>query len=76
MDYYETTNASPVAGSPYARKMPPVLLTQGMRDNLFNGLEGAQNFKFLSTISPDVRLFTHQSGHLLPTVAQASGPHG
>ena len=74
MVYYKETGASPVAGSGYARRMPPVLLTQGMRDNLFNGLEAAHNYKFLSSISPDVRLFTHQSGHLNPTVSQASGP--
>lgn len=49
-----------------------ILITQGMRDTLFPFNEAAWNFKCYRELAkvdgtkPDVRLFTHQSGHILP----------
>lgn len=46
-----------------------VLLTQGMRDTLFNFNEAWRNFECLKALGGDVRLLTHQSGHILPVEA-------
>ncbi|MCH8542502.1 MAG: hypothetical protein LAT61_02915 [Alcanivorax sp.] len=46
--------------------MADVLLTQGMRDTLFNFNEAWHNFDCLRERGGDVRLLTHQSGHILP----------
>lgn len=48
--------------------LPPadILLTQGMLDTLFNFNDAVNNFECLSANGGDVRLLTHQSGHLLP----------
>jgi ABC-2 type transport system ATP-binding protein len=47
---------------------PPLdaLLTQGFRDTLFNFNQGYENYQCLAARGGDVRLFTHQSGHILP----------
>jgi ABC-2 type transport system ATP-binding protein len=49
--------------------LPPkadVLLTQGVRDTLFNFNDGWHNYQCFKGLGGDVRLFTHQSGHILP----------
>jgi len=49
--------------------MPPaadILLTQGVRDTLFNFNDGWHNYQCFKQLGGDVRLFTHQSGHILP----------
>lgn len=52
-----------------APTLPPkadVLLTQGVRDTLFNFNDGWHNYQCFKSLGGDVRLFTHQSGHILP----------
>lgn len=53
-----------------------VLLTQGMRDTLFNFNESYRNYRCLKAAGGDVRLLTHQSGHIVdaPTYQGAGGP--
>ncbi|MGH8560568.1 MAG: CocE/NonD family hydrolase, partial [Nevskiales bacterium] len=58
---------------------PPVnvLLTQGMRDTLFNFNDAWWNYQCLSMRAgndADVRLITHQSGHILQGFVPAPGP--
>ena len=43
----------------------PVLISQGMRDTLFNFNDAWWNYQCLATRGDDVRLITHQSGHIL-----------
>ncbi len=59
--------------NPPAYDVPPapfrkidVLLTQGMRDTLFNFNEAWRNFECLRASGGDVRLLTHETGHILP----------
>jgi ABC-2 type transport system ATP-binding protein len=59
--------------SPDPRNVPPrpfapvdVLVTQGFLDTLFNFNDGLNNFECLKARGGDVRLLTHQSGHILP----------
>ncbi len=64
-----------------ATKPQPVsiLFTQGIRDTLFNFNDGWDNFKAYRALGGDVRLFTHETGHLLPgtqTVLSQAGPLG
>jgi ABC-2 type transport system ATP-binding protein len=52
-----------------APTLPPaadVLITQGFRDTLFNFNDGLGNYECLKALGGDVRLLTHQSGHILP----------
>lgn len=42
------------------------LYTQGFPDVLFNLNEMYKNYQCVSALGGDVRLFTHQSGHILP----------
>lgn len=58
------------------RVLPPVdaLLTQGMRDTLFNFNDAWWNFQCLSALGGDVHLYTHQSGHILPAIQDGGGP--
>ncbi len=54
-----------------------ILFTQGMRDGLFNFNEAWENYKGYAALGGDVRLFTHESGHILPgtdTVLSQLGP--
>lgn len=55
--------------------LPPpaadVLLTQGFRDTLFNFNDALANYECLQRFSGDVRLLTHQSGHILPASLSA-----
>ncbi|MBE0487394.1 alpha/beta fold hydrolase [Marinobacter sp.] len=62
--------------APPAYDVPPtpfrpanVLLTQGMKDTLFNFNEAWRNFDCLRALGGDVRLLTHQTGHILPVEA-------
>lgn len=48
-----------------------VLLTQGLRDTLFNLNDSLNNYNCLKARGGDVRLLTHESGHIL-----AIGPAG
>ncbi len=61
---------------PPAYDVPPeqfkpvdVLLTQGFKDTLFNFNDAWRNFQCLSQLGGDVRLLTHQTGHILPVEA-------
>lgn len=79
-------------GQPDALSVPPilpppadVLLTQGFRDTLFNFNDGYGNYQCLKRIADtnqdgngfgDVRLLTHQSGHILPVGPAAVGLEG
>lgn len=59
--------------------LPPaadVLLTQGVRDTLFNYNDGYNNYQCMKSLGGDVRLFTHQSGDLLPAVIPADAQGG
>lgn len=42
------------------------LITQGTRDTLFNFNDGLNNYDCLKAKGGDVRLLTHESGHILP----------
>ena len=46
----------------------PVLLSQGMRDTLFNFNDAWWNYQCLAARGDDVRLITHQAGHILPAL--------
>jgi len=65
---------------PATRPRPvSILFTQGIRDTLFNFNDGWDNFKAYRALGGDVRLFTHETGHLLPgtqTVLGQAGPLG
>lgn len=65
---------------PAAKPKPvSILFSQGMRDTLFNFNDGWNNFKAYKAIGGDVRLMTHESGHILPgtqTVLAQTGPLG
>lgn len=60
--------ATPDPGNVASRRLPgvDVMLTQGMRDTLFNFNEAVDNFQCLRALGGDVRLLTHESGHILP----------
>lgn len=54
--------------------LPPaadVLVTQGVRDTLFNYNDGYHNYQCMKALGGDVRFFTHQTGHLLPALIPA-----
>ncbi|HEU0195937.1 MAG TPA: alpha/beta fold hydrolase [Nevskiaceae bacterium] len=51
------------------------LLTQGMQDTLFNYNNGYANYQCLKKEGGDVRLLSHQGGHILP-LSIASIPTG
>ena len=63
----------PYPGATAPRRPLPdvdVLFTQGMRDTLFNFNEAYRNFSCLEReTAGDVRLMTHESGHILPLSA-------
>jgi pimeloyl-ACP methyl ester carboxylesterase len=52
----------------------PVLLSQGMRDTLFNFNDAWWNYQCLATRGDDVRLISHQSGHILNSFANLPVP--
>jgi ABC-2 type transport system ATP-binding protein len=53
--------------------IPPVdaLITQGFRDTLFNFNDGLRNYECMKARGGDVRLLTHQSGHILPLSSES-----
>lgn len=61
-----TAMPDPLAVPPRPFAEVDVLLTQGFRDTLFNFNDGLNNFECLKARGGDVRLLTHQSGHILP----------
>lgn len=63
--------ADPLAVPPTPYGKIDVLFTQGFRDTLFNFNDGLNNYNCLKARGGDVRLLTHQSGHIL-----AVGPAG
>lgn len=67
LTYQMNPPAFDVPPTPYAEV--DVLLTQGMKDTLFNFNDAWRNFECLKASGGDVRLLTHQSGHILPVEA-------
>lgn len=54
-----------------------ILFSQGFRDTLFNFNEGWKNYLGYKALGGDVRLMTHESGHILPgtqTLLSQLGP--
>lgn len=70
---FMVATADPLRVAPRPFPRPDVLLTQGFRDGLFNFNDGFANYECLSKLGGDVRLLTHQSGHILP-VSLTSAP--
>lgn len=64
LSYQINPPAYDVEPTPYPRV--DVLLTQGMKDTLFNFNDAWRNFECLKSRGGDVRLLTHQTGHILP----------
>ncbi|HZR35405.1 MAG TPA: CocE/NonD family hydrolase [Nevskia sp.] len=60
-----------VAPTPFPQA--DVLLSQGIQDSLFNFNNGYANYQCLKARGGDVRLISHQGGHILP-VSLASVP--
>jgi ABC-2 type transport system ATP-binding protein len=63
----------PLGVPPVRPPKADVLLTQGFRDTLFNFNEGYANYGCLKALGGDVRLVTHQSGHILPVSVATLG---
>jgi len=61
---FATPDPREVAPRPFAKI--DALITQGFRDTLFNFNDGLGNYECLKARGGDVRLLTHQSGHILP----------
>lgn len=61
---FEAKHDDPASG--YRMKPVSALLVQGMRDTLFTLNHAYYNFRFLKRLGGDVRLITHQHGHILP----------
>ncbi|MBI3171428.1 MAG: hypothetical protein HYZ32_02425 [Hydrocarboniphaga effusa] len=66
-----TPDALSVLPTPYAAI--DVLFTQGFRDTLFNFNDGFNNYNCLKARGGDVRLLTHQSGHIVGASAAGVG---
>ncbi|MCG7198803.1 CocE/NonD family hydrolase [Marinobacter pelagius] len=67
LNYQINPPAFDIEPTPYPKV--DVLLTQGMKDTLFNFNEAWRNFECLREQGGDVRLLTHQTGHILPVEA-------
>lgn len=67
LTYQMNPPAFDIPPTPYAEV--DVLLTQGMKDTLFNFNDAWRNFECLKASGGDVRLLTHQTGHILPVEA-------
>lgn len=82
MDFFGAPLSGGLSYDVPAIKPKPVsiLFTQGIRDTLFNFNDGWNNFKAYQALKGgDVRLFTHETGHLLPgtqAVLSQAGPLG
>jgi ABC-2 type transport system ATP-binding protein len=71
------TNPIYVGDKKPAPKKVDILFSQGMRDTLFNFNEAWGNYQAYKALGGDVRLMTHESGHILPgtqTLIGALGP--
>lgn len=53
-----------------------ILFSQGFRDTLFNFNNGWANFNGYKALGGDVRLMTHESGHILPGTQTVLGQLG
>lgn len=70
-----------VVGTPDPRAFSPgtpppaidALITQGFKDTLFNVNEALENYACLRQAGGDVRLLTHQTGHVLPASLETLG---
>ena len=81
MDFFAAPLSDLLTYEVPATKPKPVsiLFSQGLRDTLFNFNESWNNFKAYKALGGDVRLLTHESGHILPgtqTVLAQAGPLG
>lgn len=63
---FVVADADPLLVPPTPFAKIDVLLTQGVRDTLFNLNDSVNNYNCLKARGGDVRLLTHQSGHILP----------
>lgn len=67
---FAIATGDPVLDSPFRTGQPPpridALITQGFRDTLFNFNNALNNYRCLKQAGGDVRLLTHQGGHILP----------
>lgn len=63
---FRIADPDPRRVSPLRPPPADVLVTQGVPDTLFNLKDGVDNFECLRALGGDVRLFTHQSGHIVP----------
>ncbi len=70
LDAQENPGSNTRSGQPAV----DVLLTQGMRDTLFNFNDAWWNHQCMKQRGGDVRLLTHQSGHNLQGYAPGPGP--
>jgi ABC-2 type transport system ATP-binding protein len=68
-----------ILGTPDPRNVPPtpyepldVLLTQGVRDTFFPVNEALDNLRCIRATGGDVRLLTHETGHILPVSITAA----
>lgn len=61
---------------PFRMRAVDALLVQGQRDFLFNLNQAVENFRFLASLGGDVRLLTHQHGHILPGGLASQAPLG
>lgn len=66
-------NEAPGSNTRSGQRGIPTLISQGLRDTLFNFNDGWWNYQCMAARGDDVRLITHQSGHLLPVIQPASG---
>lgn len=77
MDFLTSSLSQPAPKYVGLLKLVPkkvdILFSQGMRDTLFNFNEGWLNFQAYKKLGGDVRLMTHESGHLLPALQMPSG---
>lgn len=75
LNFMLTGFANEAPGGNTRRGQPgiPVLISQGLRDTLFNFNDGWWNYQCMAARGDDVRLITHQSGHLLPAIQPAAG---
>ncbi|WP_372810215.1 neutral/alkaline non-lysosomal ceramidase N-terminal domain-containing protein, partial [Litorivivens sp.] len=69
-DFQESPGSNTRSGQPTV----DVLLTQGLRDTLFNFNDAWWNYQCMKERGGDVRLLTHQSGHNLQGYAPGPGP--
>ncbi len=73
---FMVADPDPLAVSPNPYGKIDVLFTQGFRDTLFNFNDGLNNYNCLKARGGDVRLLTHQSGHILPVAPPAAFEDG